>query len=946
MRKLRRFVALLITIATLASLCSFSMTAHAEEEVSAIEVTAEDLLLIEKLEAMNLITNEYEPTEYVTREQMANIIAYYMAMAGGSSAAQSPFRDVLVKDPSFPIINALYEMGIISGDDQFKFNPDNYITYNEVMVFIVNAIGYKPFAVREGGYPTGYHRIAIRHNMFKNLSIQNGNAYATLADIYRMMESAMSAATIIPSYTGNDVSYTFSTVETFLSETHNIKKYRGKITGNEYTKLTSTQTKLTDEQIEIDGKIYDTPGYYYDYFLGYTVDYYVRDVAGNTELVYIEETPKENSVMKIDAEDLLNAKATNARIYYEDENYDEDYIELVETVDVIYNNQSYSGYGLIKNILPVAGYIEALDNNRDGIYDVLFINEYQNIVVESVDYHNEKVLAKYWDTVLDTEATDTFDLDSTKNKLKIVTNKGTPVELAYVKKGDILSIAFSKSPSNKVITAVVAGEGVVGTIQGYNTEEGYDINAQYFKAAHDYINSTSLDVGLSGVFYLDMNGRIVLYEYDAEGDNSTIAVMTGLEYKIGNLGTEVKVRLFTKDGMFLELPVAEKIKIDGTRYDITDATERTTVLDKIAKSNIVAGKYTVADTYILKYNTNSKNEVSYMDMGGITGKGHLNLVVDKSASFVASTDDLVNRGANFMSWSNGGVREYAVFNKSTGVVFAVPSATDINELDEYGIYTSGLRTERHYGATENGYTTKVDNYALYTFDSSDVSSIDVILFRGLVDQEGGAGGDGRIKVITEKTIAANEDGLPVHKIYQGSSAIGALAAEVKVTKLKADGSATETILYSDKDLDPDNDIEDLFTGATPVIRPGIAVMCGFNKKGSIGTIRIIAEYNALTDVLAPTFTNSTTYLQGQPYTRDTTNYSVGVVDGIDTSKGLLQYTAGTQKVVMNISSASVVIYRSDEEKTTIGTTSDIQLFDKIVVRSSSYYSVRDIIIFR
>lgn len=941
MRKLRRFVALLITIATLASLCSFSMTAYAEEETSAVEVTAEDLLLIEKLEAMGLIKNEYEPTEYVTREQMANIIAYYMAMAGGSSAAQSPFRDVSVKDASFPIINALYEMGIITGDDQFKFHPDNYITYNEVMVFVVNAIGYKPFAVREGGYPTGYHRVAIRHNMFKNLSIQDGKAYATLADIYRMMEAAMSAATIIPSYTGNDVRYTFSDTETFLSEMHNIKKYRGLITGNEYTGLTTTRTKLTDEQIEIDGKIYDTPGYYYDYFLGYTVDYYVRTAAGYTELVYIEETPRENSVMRIDAEDLLNAKATNERIYYEDEEYDEEYIELVEAVDVIYNNQSYSGFGLLKNILPVAGYIEALDNNGDNVYDVLFINEYQNIVVESVDYYNETITAKYWDTVLDVEATGTFDLDSTDNKVKIVTDKGTPVELSYVKKGDVLSIAFSKAPSNKVITAAIAGEGIVGTIQGYNTEDGYDINGQDYKAAHDYIASTSLDVGLSGVFYLDMNGRIVLYEYDSEGDNSTIAVMTGLEYKIGNLGTEVKVRLFTKDGVFFELPLAERVKIDGTRYDITDATEATAALVEISGNNIVNAKYTVGDTYVVRYNTNSRNEVSYIDKGGITGKGHLNIVTND--------DTLLNRN-NILQWSEADVSKYAALNTSTGVIFAVPSASDINELDQYSIYTKSLRAERYYGpVTESNasFTTNADNFTAYTFEQSDVNTFDVILFRGLVDQDGG--GDGRIKVITEKTIAANEDGLPVHKIYQGSSAIGSLASQVTVTKLKADGSGTENITYSDLDLDTDNDIEDLFTGLTPVLRPGVAVKCGFNNKGLISSIKLLAEYKQEIDgsyTLYPTFKSATAYVNSTPSSQANTNYAVGTVDEADASKKLVQFTGGTNTYVMQTGSASVVIYRAEDEKVTIGTISDLQKGDQIAIRTSAYYSIKDIIIFR
>ena len=397
MGKLHKITALFIVMAMMVSFCAFSSVAAANETNVVAEISDEEFILIEKLEAMGVISNDYDPTQNVTRRQMVDIISKFMNLSGGNTDVKSPFRDVNERDDAFGQINALYDLGIISGDENFNFRPDDYVTYDETMVFVVNAVGHKMFALREGGFPTGYYRVAIKHGMMDGLSIKDGKAYATLVDIYKILNSAMTASTVIPSYTGNDVIYTLSDTENFLSTTYGIKKFRGKVTGNENTYLTSSKSSLTDEQIAIDGVIYDTPGYVYGYFLGYTVDYYLKnsDTTSDVELIYVEETKKANSVVKIDREDIIIGKTSTDAIYYKDDNDKENHESLDENVDVIYNNQNYKGYvDFIADVLPENGYVELLDNNNDGVYDVLFVYDYENIVVDSVDTYNERVYYK------------------------------------------------------------------------------------------------------------------------------------------------------------------------------------------------------------------------------------------------------------------------------------------------------------------------------------------------------------------------------------------------------------------------------------------------------------------------------------------------------------------------------------------------------------------------
>ena len=332
MNIIKKLIALLVVVATV-----FTVSVFAQEEVVK-QITTEDFLLIEKLEAIGAIENNLDAAECVTRENMAEIIAYFIKLSvANSDAKTSPFYDVSPKSESYGAIKALYDLGVISGDGNLNFYPQKYVTYDEAVVFIINAIGHKIFAEREGGYPTGYHRVAIKHNMLKNLSVKKGTDNVTLTDVYRMLDAAMGAAMVETTYYGGgNVHYTFSDTETFLSDVYGIRKYRGIVTGNENTRLTNGYTTLSDEQIEIDGVIYDTPGYTYSYFLGYCVDYYLKiNSSSDAELVYVEETEKRNEKIRIGAEDINISKTTSDRIYYSDDIDKEYHIDILLGFDAI-----------------------------------------------------------------------------------------------------------------------------------------------------------------------------------------------------------------------------------------------------------------------------------------------------------------------------------------------------------------------------------------------------------------------------------------------------------------------------------------------------------------------------------------------------------------------------------------------------------------------------------
>lgn len=947
MRKLKKSVAFILCFALISSLCTFQMVASVaaeDETVPTVEITDSDLLLIEKLEAFGVISNEYDPSSYATRREMAEIIAKYIALPSSGTATTSPFGDVATDDAAIGAISGLYNMGVITGDGNGNFHPDNNVTYDEALVFIINAVGHKIFAQRSGGYPTGYHRIAIQHDMLDNLNMSSGKAEATVIDIYKMLNAALSAAMVETIYYGDgDVQYTLSTTDTFLSENYGIRKYRGKVTGNELTRLTSPVSNLSDEQIEIDNKIYDTTGYIYGYFLGYTVDYYLTDKSdGESELIYVEETPKANRTVKIDADDIKASKTTSSRIYY-GVGDKEEHIDFISYVDVIYNSQSHTGYGLLKNILPdterFSGYIEALDNNNDGVYDVLFVYEYKNMVVKSVDSYNE--------TIVDEITGATLELGNKSSKVRILSSEnGKSIPFGSISKGKVLSVAEGKA-GDKVRTVYVSKDAVSGKITSNNSTYGYEINGEYYKKAPDYYGKP-LAVGISGKFYLDISGKIAAYGYDQSGDNTSLAVTAGLHYESSVMKETVVLKIFTSDGKMEEHNLKSKIKIDNDSYDLSNATRREAAVRKLCNNYTENGMYKLNDSYVIRYTLDDDKNINYIDMGGSTSgvmtEGSLNILADHFSSIrvnygkiMSMFNDTIEHGTGSSTSEPDGQCITTRLN-TPAVIFVTPKAGELYDTKGYAIKASMNLNKFYTNVTyfnAGSITEGITNFSAYSFGMTDVPMIDAIVLRG----SGTAGkigdGDVALKVITDITEAVDEDGVAVPKLYQGNEALGALADTVSYTC--TDGTAAVITDYSSSDL-IDNGL----------IAAGDVIQFSKDGKGDIKVIRVVSRYDYTNEKIVPSFSANTEFIKTSVmYNNPNSNLMVGEVTGIDTESGILSFKAGTYDQIADIATAPVVlIFDTVENEVRVGNLDDIQVTDVMTMRTWSCFYAKEVIVFR
>ncbi len=936
MKKMKRFVSLMLVIAMLATSCVFAASVSAEDETSSVAVTAADMLIVEKLEAFGAITNEYEDIgAYVSRRQMVDIITTYLRMPKSSNDVETtPFVDVPLTDGSVGNITALYASGIIKGDDELKFHPDEYLTYDDAIVFVVNAVGHKYFAVREGGYPTGYHRIALKNDMLDGLKFNSGKEFIPLCDVYKMLESAMGVgAVVLNTFSNGEVDYKVSDTETFLSDMYNIVEYKGIVTGTEFTRLNSPLTNMTDEQVEINGVIYDTPGYVYATSLGRSVYYYIRKTAdGEFDVAYVEENDKVNTVKKVASRDLIKDKTTATRIFYYDENDKERHISLANNVDVIYNGKCYSGYGKIENVLPSFGYIEALDNTGDEVAEVLFVYEYNDILVGSVDAFEETITAKH--------TGEEFTLDRQEDIVDIrLMPDGTRMRFENIKPLDVISVMESKG-TPKMFTLYVSRATVSGTVEEVNSELGYLIDGEYYEPAPGCYVGDEITAGMTALFYLDFNGKIVSSDRSkaevTEGEN--YAVVAGIDYDKKSATSEIVVKLFTSEGSFLEIPLKSTLNIDGKRYNAS-GSDMDIVLQILSEGATDAnGKYIVNAAYVVKY-TVSDGKLSYLDTGKTGLKGKLRTFAHARVSNNTDQTFFMARSGNIMQVTsmepdaNTGVdvktTRYASYVPNQVYFFSVPSDGELEKTEEYSV-TRNFQTSKYYRgfSTTSSYTNYISGFMMYDLGENETNKVDVIMTKG-----GGTSTQisetSTLYAVTKITNAVNSDGDATSKLYLNASS-SAVAAD-KIEEISGLVQATDV---SSVNLDE-------------YIKPGMVISYGTDEKGLLNRIKVYAIYNAETGEVQTTEMSSSSGLVNSTDGRARVAGEVIYVDSTQNIVNIKPADGAATNVLLSSGSGSVTVYRHNiENKATSGNLSSIAEGDFVLVRLENYFNARDVIVFK
>ncbi|MBQ7975267.1 MAG: S-layer homology domain-containing protein, partial [Clostridia bacterium] len=403
-----------------------------------------DIKVLEGLGISDTAEN-YRPESYITRGDFFVMTARIMGYK-----------------PETPdeAVSYLVSSGVVSGYSNGEFKCDSAITYNEALKMLVVVLGYEQNAIMQSGWPTGYVTVASSLDLIEPGDEITGDGYVTRGMAAKLLVRAGNTKTAEVTYRDENTILGPTGGKMLFEEALGVSKISGIVNANSATALIDAAGVGLNE-FRVGTEVIDAGNTNAKEYLGYYVDAYCVEDTGYKALAVVP-VKKKNSVLRLSSGSDITATGfypSKIEINYYTADGKQKRVKA-EDCDVIYNGAAYLGFTL-GDISINSGEVILLDNDADGIYEVIFINEYETYVVETVNSDTEKVFDIY-DRIL--------DLSTDSDQIKIVNSTGTLVDITSIYAGDVLSV--QKSKNGEVITVQVVKKNVSGAITGMDTVNG------------------------------------------------------------------------------------------------------------------------------------------------------------------------------------------------------------------------------------------------------------------------------------------------------------------------------------------------------------------------------------------------------------------------------------------------------------------------------------------
>lgn len=326
---------------------------------------------IEMMKSLELISEE-NGDKALSKVDFIQIISKMLNYKNGPehsavSVEAKTFNDVDNYHYAIGDIEFLAGLGIISGDGNGILGVNDLLTAEQAYTMMLNAAGYKEMASYKGEYPYNYINIAVSLGLSDGINEENP---VTLKTASKMIYNLMNIQ--VMEYSTGSGTGTYYEGDEFYKAVMGLGYCEGVI--ETVGEVSITEQKFVGGEVLLNGEVFDNRYENAKLYVGYNVGCYYRD-GDDREIVYIY--PDQNEVIMLNNEDIV--KYENRTYMYFDENGKKKTIDIAGDLYAIYNNYPISD---ISELVPEYGTVKIIDNNRDGKYEVVFVNDYEVAWVE------------------------------------------------------------------------------------------------------------------------------------------------------------------------------------------------------------------------------------------------------------------------------------------------------------------------------------------------------------------------------------------------------------------------------------------------------------------------------------------------------------------------------------------------------------------------------------
>ena len=354
---------------------------------------------------------------------------------------------------------------------------------------------------------------------------------------------------------GKENTMTFEILQdnTLLIAYRKIHKLDGVLTMDSVTGLDET-SDLSQNEVLIDGYIYEIGQCDVSGLLGHGVDFYYEEGPDVNTLLYIAKAQKDQSIT-VEANNIDSY--ANRTLKYFDENDRLKSRKIPDDAKIIYNGLAISRYS--ESIFNIgSGTVELIDN--DGRDDIEVVT-----IWDSIDY----LAAGVVDGVLYLEDADQFpdgiDLLSGEHEIVLIDNKGAPTDYDRIAENNVCSISKAEAMDGSAVRYTIAvskktASGIVGAVN--QNEHTITIGGQEYPIAKAFDPSVLAGISSGNELraYLNRYGEMAFIQRE-----SAVRKLAYLVKSYADENEDVFIRLFTEDGEMVTYRCDENIQINNIK---------------------------------------------------------------------------------------------------------------------------------------------------------------------------------------------------------------------------------------------------------------------------------------------------------------------------------------------------------------------------------------------
>ena len=462
----------------------------------------------------------------------------------------------------------------------------NEIRCVDAAAIMCDILGYGIFS---GVGITDNTRVAEMFSTAQNRGILKGvkeGAYEslTMQGMANMLYNVLSSKALNTSYTGNGGYNASISDRKFAEDALNMQFVDGAVQQTKFSSIVSPGG-TSDNTMVINGVSYKCDINGSEEYIGMSVKALVCNEKGNRRVLALFDNGKTKQVM---ADDIDYDGTTANEISYFDAKGGRKTLRLDSNADVLYNCTLQMSKSA-EDFKIKQGRLVLIDNDNDGKYDVVRIEEYKTMKVFSVSMFTKKISDAYGNVA---------NIEKLIDEEYPVYEKGIEILPQNIPLG---SIAAYLTDKNGYVTRIyVSSDIAAGTVRNIKANKDTITLDDTVYSYTDEIKSEIEKVGLGCIVnvYLDVYGEIAYF--DVSKDAYLYGYMTAFETSRGLNAPRMKV--FTQSNEFKIFSAADTIDIDGNRISSAEAFEYSAdnpFWDEAGKIN-----------QIIKYKLNSKGLVT------------------------------------------------------------------------------------------------------------------------------------------------------------------------------------------------------------------------------------------------------------------------------------------------------------------------------------------------